>query len=83
MVKSTVKLTSRTYLFIIAGLAFFIIYLYFFVDIPKMLVLISQTDLFFYGLAAASTVGGVMLSAITWQRSRIFARDVSCYRMAE
>jgi uncharacterized protein (TIRG00374 family) len=59
--------TKKTYLFLIMGLAIFLLYLYFFVDIPEMIEVIRSSNLGFYALAALASVGNITLYSLIWQ----------------
>jgi uncharacterized protein (TIRG00374 family) len=59
--------TKKTYLFLIMGLAIFLFYLYFFVDVPEMIEVIRSSNLGFYALAALASVGNITLYSLIWQ----------------
>lgn len=50
-----------------AGLLFFILYLYFFVNISEMIAAIYAANLFYYAIAGIATVLSVTLHSLTWQ----------------
>jgi len=58
---------KRTVPFLLIGLLIFIGYLYFFVDIPEMLMIIQRVDLRYYLLAVAILLLNMLVSSLTWQ----------------
>jgi uncharacterized protein (TIRG00374 family) len=67
MVEEKKALTPKTGLFLAVGLLVFILYIYFFVDIPEMLAILQSINLFYYALAASATVMSVALYSLAWQ----------------
>lgn len=61
------KTLTRTIPLLVIGLTIFIVYLYFFVDIPEMLAIIQQIDLFYYSLAIVVLLLNMMAYSLTWQ----------------
>ncbi|MCW4015885.1 MAG: flippase-like domain-containing protein [Candidatus Bathyarchaeota archaeon] len=60
------KTLTRTIPLLVLGLVIFIAYLYFFVDIPEMLVTIQQIDIFYYVLAIAALLLNMLAYSLTW-----------------
>ena len=60
------KALRRTVPLLLVGLLIFIAYLYFFVDIPEMLIIIQQIDLFYYSLAIAVLLLNMLAYSLTW-----------------
>jgi len=60
------KALRRTVPLLLVGLLIFIAYLYFFVDIPEMLITIQQIDLFYYSLAIAVLLLNMLAYSLTW-----------------
>lgn len=58
---------TRTIPFVIVGLAAFIVYLLFFVDVNEMMSILGRTDLVVFLLATAATVLEMVFFALTWQ----------------
>ena len=58
---------KRTIPLLLIGLLIFIGYLYFFVDIPKMLTTIQHINLFYYSLAVAVLLLDMLTYSLTWQ----------------
>ncbi|PVX26020.1 MAG: hypothetical protein CW691_03015 [Candidatus Bathyarchaeum sp.] len=56
----------RTVPLLLVGLVIFFAYLYFFVDIPEMLVTIQQIDVFYYSLAIVFLLLNMMAYSLTW-----------------
>ncbi len=52
---------------LLIGLAIFVAYLYFFVDIPKMVAVLQQTNFFYYSLAIVALFLDVFFYSMTWQ----------------
>ncbi|MCW4022297.1 MAG: lysylphosphatidylglycerol synthase transmembrane domain-containing protein [archaeon] len=52
---------------LLLGLLVFVGYLYFFVDIPEMLKIIQQIDVFYYGLAIVVLVLNLFAYSLVWQ----------------
>jgi len=61
------KTMKRTVPFLLIGLLVFIGYLYFFVDIPKMLTIIQRVDIRYYLLAVVVLLLSMVAYALTWQ----------------
>jgi len=60
-------LIKRAVPFLLVGLTIFIVYLYFFVDIPKMVTILQQTNFFYYSLAIVAMFLDVFFYSMTWQ----------------
>ncbi len=61
------KTIRRTAPLLLIGLLIFVAYLYFFVDIPEMLITIQQIDIFYYSLAVAVLLLNLLAYSLTWQ----------------
>ena len=61
------KIIRRTAPLLLIGLLIFVAYLYFFVDIPEMLITIQQIDIFYYSLAIAVLLINMLAYSLTWQ----------------
>ena len=61
------KIIRRTAPLLLIGLLIFVAYLYFFVDIPEMLITIQQIDIFYYSLAIAGVLLNMLAYSLTWQ----------------
>ncbi len=61
------KTIRRTIPLLLIGLLVFIAYLYFFVDIPEMIITIQQIDIFYYSLAIAVLLINMLVYSLTWQ----------------
>jgi len=61
------KTLTRTIPLLLIGLLIFVAYLYFFVDIPEMLITIQQIDIFYYSLAVAVLLLNMLAYSLTWQ----------------
>jgi len=61
------KTIRRTVPPLLIGLLIFIVYLYFFVDIPEMLTTIQRVNLFYYLLAVAVLLLNMLAYSLTWQ----------------
>jgi uncharacterized membrane protein YbhN (UPF0104 family) len=61
------KTLTRTIPLLLIGLLIFVAYLYFFVDIPEMLITIQQIDIFYYSLAVAVLLLNMVAYSLTWQ----------------
>lgn len=60
-------LLKKTIPFLIIGLLVFILYLYFFVGIDKILLILQSIDLFYYSLTFITAVLGVAIYSLVWQ----------------
>ncbi len=60
------KTLRRTVPLLLVGLVIFVAYLYFFVDIPEMIVIIQQIDIFYYSLAIAVLLLNMLAYSLTW-----------------
>ena len=60
-------LMKRTLPFLLVGLLIFIAYLYFFVNIPKMIATFKGINLFYYSLAVVVLLLNAVFSALVWQ----------------
>ena len=60
------KTLRRTVPLLLVGLVIFVAYLYFFVDIPEMIVTIQQIDIFYYSLAIAVLLLNMLAYSLTW-----------------
>ena len=58
---------KRSVPLLLIGLLIFVAYLYFFVDIPEMLVIIQQIDIFYYLLATVVVLLNMLAYSLTWQ----------------
>jgi len=58
---------KRTVPLLLVGLIIFIGYLYFFVDIPEMLNVIQQIDVFYYALAIVVLILNLFAYSLVWQ----------------
>lgn len=58
---------KRSVPLLLIGLLIFVAYLYFFVDIPEMLIIIQQIDVFYYLLAAGVVLLNMLAYSLTWQ----------------
>ena len=61
------KSLKRTVPLILLGLLIFVVYLYFFVDIPEMLETIQQIDVFYFSLAIVVVLLNMLAYSLTWQ----------------
>jgi len=61
------KVLLRTVPFLVIGISFFVLYLVFFVDIPKMIEIIQHANMIFYSLAAVALLLETFLFSLTWQ----------------
>jgi len=61
-------LVKRGLPFLLVGFLVFILYLYFFVGIPKMVEVAQRTDPFYYSLAVATLFVGTAFYSLAWQR---------------
>ncbi|MCK4933614.1 flippase-like domain-containing protein [Candidatus Bathyarchaeota archaeon] len=61
------KFLLRTVPLLVVGLLLFLLYLVIFVDIPEMINVIQQVDLFIYSLAAVALLSDTALFALAWQ----------------
>ena len=60
------KTLRRTVPLLLVGLVIFVAYLYFFVDIPEMIVTIQQINIFYYSLAIAVLLLNMLAYSLTW-----------------
>jgi uncharacterized protein (TIRG00374 family) len=60
------KIVTRTIPLLLVGLAIFIAYLYFFVDIAEMLITIQQIDILYYLLAIVVLLLNMLAYSLTW-----------------
>lgn len=60
------KTLRRTVPLLLVGLVIFVAYLYFFVDIPEMIVIIQQINIFYYSLAIAVLLLNMLAYSLTW-----------------
>jgi uncharacterized protein (TIRG00374 family) len=58
---------KRTVPLLIVGLLIFVVYLYFFVDLPELLAAFKEIDLLYYLLAVAGVLVNLVTYSLTWQ----------------
>jgi uncharacterized protein (TIRG00374 family) len=58
---------KKTVPFLLVGLLIFVVYIYFFGDLPKTLAIIQTVDLLDYGLAIVTLFLSMVVAALTWQ----------------
>ncbi|WGM89731.1 MAG: lysylphosphatidylglycerol synthase transmembrane domain-containing protein [Candidatus Bathyarchaeum tardum] len=61
------KTLKRTVPLLILGLLIFVIYLYFFVDLPELLAVFQGIDIFYYSLAVVGVLVNLLTYSLTWQ----------------
>ena len=61
------KTFKRTVPLLFVGLLVFIVYLYFFVDLPELLITFQEIDFFYYLLAVVGVVLNLLTYSLTWQ----------------
>jgi len=60
-------LIKKTIPFLMIGLLIFILYLYFFVGLDKIVVILQSIDPFYYSLSFIIAFLGVIVYSLTWQ----------------
>jgi uncharacterized protein (TIRG00374 family) len=60
-------LLKKTVPFLIIGLLIFVLYLYFFVGIDKIVVILQSVDPFYYSLTFVTAFLGMVVYSLTWQ----------------
>ena len=58
---------KRTVPLLIVGLLIFVVYLYFFVDLPELIAAFQEIDIFYYSLAIMGVVVNLITYSLTWQ----------------
>jgi len=61
------KTFKRTVPLLIVGLLIFVVYLYFFVDLPELLTAFQQINIWYYLLAVAGVMINLVTYSLTWQ----------------